>query len=106
MRYNGNGVWLMASLMARYCGLKPGEDFRVQFAVALLKTGPAPGWVLFCGSDVPSVCLASCPHGGAEPGAVLRSKQVVIQALRFDPNPTHGFIPFLVFWNIYRTKSQ
>ncbi|KAF4787811.1 Peptide chain release factor 1, mitochondrial [Turdus rufiventris] len=43
MTYNGNGVWLMASLMARYCGLKPGEDFRVQFAVALLKTGPAPG---------------------------------------------------------------
>lgn len=99
MRYSGDGIWLMASLMAHHHGLRPGEDFRVLFAVALLKTGPALGWVLFSGSGFPCLpCLLSPQEEQSQKLSSSLSKQlVVIQVLMFDPNPTHWLVSFSVF---------
>lgn len=92
MGYNGDGVWLMAPLMAHHRGLRPEEGFGVLFAVALLKTGPAAGWVLFSGSGFPSVCLVSVSpqvEQSQKVSSSLNKWLVVSQVLRFDPNPTH-----------------
>lgn len=76
VRYNGNGVWLMASLRAHQCGLRPGEDFRMLFPVAIpvnqLRGGSCSLEVVVHLSALPPVAT-----GKAELEPVLRTKQVV-----------------------------